>query len=62
MNRAFVIIFAPALVVAIGYILVLRSLGFTPGYSRLVVPLLLLFVAIYWGRRKSAPKANVDRE
>lgn len=61
MNRAFLIIFAPALVVAIGYVFVLRSLGFTPGYSRIVVPLVLLLGTIYWGRRKSAGKARVER-
>ena len=61
MNRAFVIIFAPALSVAIGYLFVLRSLGFAPGYPRLVLPLVLLIGTIYGLRPKSAPKATVEK-
>jgi hypothetical protein len=58
MNRAILIILIPALLVAAGYIFVLRSLGFAPGYLPLIVTLALLFGTIYWFSRKGAKKAN----
>jgi ABC-type Fe3+ transport system permease subunit len=62
MNRAIVIILVPALLVAAGYIFVLRSLGFAPGYSRLIVPVALLLGAICFLWRKGAKKANTERQ
>jgi hypothetical protein len=62
MNRAILIILIPALLVAAGYIFVLRSLGFAPVYSRLIVPVVLLFGAVYWLWRKGAKKANTERQ
>jgi len=61
MNRSFLIIFIPALLVAAGYIFVLRYLGFSPGYPRLIVAMVLFFGAIYWLSRRGARKSNVEK-
>ena len=61
MNRSFLIIMIPALLVALGYIIVLRYMGFAPGYPRLVIAIILFFGAIYWLSRRTARKANPDR-
>jgi hypothetical protein len=61
MNRSFLIIFIPALLVAAGYIFVLRFLGFAPGYPRLIVAMALLFGAIYWLSRRGARKPNTEK-
>jgi hypothetical protein len=61
MNRAFLIIMIPALLVATGYIVVLRYMGIAPGYPRLIVAMTLFFGMIYWLSRLSWRKANSDR-
>ena len=61
MNRSFLIIMIPALLVALGYILVFRSMGIAPGYPRLVILMILFFGTIYWLSRKTSRKANPDR-
>jgi len=61
MNRAFLIILIPALLVAFGYIVVLRYMGFAPGYPRLIIAMVLFFGTIYWLSRRNAGKANSDR-
>jgi hypothetical protein len=61
MNRSFLIIMIPALLVAAGYIVVLRYLGFAPGYPRLIVAMTLFFGTIYWLSRRNARKANTNR-
>ena len=61
MNRAFFIILVPSLLVAAGYILVLRAMGFAPRYARLVLALVLFIGAIYWLSRWNARKANTNR-
>jgi len=48
MNRAFLIILIPAILVALGYILVFRFLGITPGYLRLILPPVIFLAAAYW--------------
>lgn len=58
MNRAFLIIMFPALLVAAGYIVVLRYMGIAPGYPRLVVAMALFFGMIYWLSRRSGRKMN----
>lgn len=58
MNRSILIILLPALLVAAGYIVVLRMMGFAPGYPRLIIALLLFFGAIYWLSKRSGKKAN----
>jgi uncharacterized membrane protein len=57
-NRAFLIIMIPALLVAAGYILVFRMMGISPGYARLVIAIAAFFGMIYWLSRRRGPKAN----
>jgi hypothetical protein len=61
MNKAFFIIIVPALVVVAGYIVVLRAMGFEPGYTRLIILMVLFFGAIFWLSRRGARKANSGR-
>jgi hypothetical protein len=58
MNRSILIILIPALVVAMGYIIVLRMMGVPPGYPRLAVAMILFFGGIYWLSKRSGKKAN----
>lgn len=58
MNRSLLIILIPSLLVAAGYIVVLRMMGVAPGYPRLVVAMVLFFGGIYWLSRRSAKKAK----
>ena len=48
MNRAFLIILIPAILVAMGYILVFRFLGISPGYLRFILGGVVFFAAAYW--------------
>ncbi len=61
MNRSFLIIMMPALLVAAGYIVVLRYMGIAPGYPRLIVAMVLFFGMIYWFSRRSGRKADSNR-
>jgi membrane protein DedA with SNARE-associated domain len=61
MNRAFLIIMIPALLVAAGYIVVLRTMGIAPGYPRLVIAMIFFFGTIYWFSRRTGRKANSHR-
>jgi len=56
MNKAIFIVLIPALLVAIGYIVVLRLMGFPPGYPRLIGAMVLFFGGIYWLSRRNAKK------
>ncbi|HYL61726.1 MAG TPA: hypothetical protein VE077_03815 [Candidatus Methylomirabilis sp.] len=58
MNRAFYIILVPAVLVAIGYVVVFRFLGESPAYWRLILPLAALGGALLWFARRSARKEN----
>jgi hypothetical protein len=58
MNRSIYIILVPALLVAAGYIMVLRMMGLAPGYPRLVTAMILFFGGIYWLSKRSAKKAK----
>jgi len=58
MNRSIMIILIPALIVAAGYVIVLRMMGFSPGYPRLIVAMILFFGGIYWLSKRSGKKAN----
>jgi hypothetical protein len=62
MNRSFLIILIPALIVAAGYIVVLRMMGVAPGYPRLVVAMVLFFGGIYWLSKRSAKKAKSNSQ
>jgi hypothetical protein len=52
MNRGFLIILIPAFLLAIGYIVIFRYLGVTPGYVRLAGAMIAFFAGMWWlGRR-----------
>ncbi len=53
MNRSILIILIPALIVAVGYVIVLRMMGFSPGYPRLIGAMVLFFGGIYWLSKRS---------
>ena len=61
MNRAFFIIMIPALLVAAGYVVVLRAIGIAPGFPRLIIATILFFGMMYWLSRRSGHKENPDR-
>ena len=48
MNRALVIILVPAILVALGYVLVFRFLGISPGYLRFILGGAVFVAAAYW--------------
>jgi threonine/homoserine/homoserine lactone efflux protein len=58
MNRSLLIIMIPALLVAIGYVVVLRMMGFSPGYPRLIGAIVLFFGSIHWLSKRSGKKAK----
>jgi hypothetical protein len=62
MNRSFFIIMIPALLVAAGYIVVLRYMGLAAGYPRLLLAMALFFGAIYWLSRRNARKPETNRQ
>ena len=61
MNRSILIILIPALIVAAGYVIVLRIMGFSPGYPRLIGAMVLFFGGIYWLSKRSGKKAKSSR-
>lgn len=52
----------PVLLVALGYILVFRSVGLAPGYARLIIAVTVFFVAIWWLARKTAHDSKSGRQ
>jgi hypothetical protein len=58
LNRSFLIILIPVLIVAAGYIVVLRMMGVAPGYPRLAVAMILFFGGIYWLSKRSTKKVK----
>jgi threonine/homoserine/homoserine lactone efflux protein len=56
MNRSILIILIPALIVAAGYVIVLRIMGLAPGYPRLIGAVVLFFGGIYWLSKRSGKK------
>lgn len=58
MNRSIYIILVPALLVAAGYVIVLRMMGLAPGYPRLIIAMILFFGGIYWLSKRSAKKVK----
>ena len=58
MNRSLYIILIPALLVAVGYIVVLRLMGIAPGYPRLIIAMILFFGGIYWLSKRSGKRAK----
>ena len=57
MNRAFLIILIPAILVAIGYILVFRLMGLHLGYLRFVLGGVIFLAAAYWLWPKKAERS-----
>lgn len=62
MNRAFLIILIPVILVAAGYVVVFRFMEISPGYPRLVVLVGIFSGAIYWLARRQARKPETSRE
>ena len=60
MNKAILIVLVPALLVAVGYVLILRHMGYPPGYPRLVIAMTVFLGAIYWLSRRARRKVNSD--
>ena len=58
MNNSLYIVLVPSLLVAAGYVFVLRHMGFAPGYPRLIIAMTVFFGAIYWLSRRAARKAR----
>jgi len=59
MNRGFLIILVPAILLAIGYIVVFRYIGVTPGYGRLAGAMIVFFGGMWWlGRRGERGKSQ----
>lgn len=58
MNSSIYIVLVPSLLVAVGYVLVLRMMGYPPGYPRLIIAMVVFFGAIYWLSRRRAKKAG----
>ncbi|HMD38539.1 MAG TPA: hypothetical protein VKH15_04610 [Candidatus Acidoferrum sp.] len=63
MNRAFYIVLIPAVLVAIGYVVVFRLMGGTPpGYWRLILPFAFVGGALWWfGRGAAREKTSGPR-
>ena len=61
MNKAILIVLVPALLVAVGYVLILRHMGYPPGYPRLVIAMAVFFGAIYWLSRRASRKARSNQ-
>jgi len=58
MNRSLYIILVPALLVAVGYVVVLRLMGIAPGYPRLIIAMILFFGGMYWLSRRTGKKVK----
>ena len=58
MYRAFFVIMIPVLLVALGYVLAIRHLGFSPGYPRLFLAMGIFFGLIWWLGRRSVRKSK----
>jgi hypothetical protein len=54
-------ILVPSLLVAAGYIMVLRMMGLAPGYPRLITAAVLFFGAMYWLSRRGK-KTKTSRQ
>jgi len=53
MNRAFLLVLGPTLVVAVGYVFVLRAMGLQPPYWKLAAVVVMLGLVFWWIGRKS---------
>jgi hypothetical protein len=62
MNGAFYIILVPAVLVAMGYILVLRFMRIAPGYPRLIIAGVIFCGALYWLSRRKTRGGNTSAQ
>jgi len=58
MNRAFLIILIPVLLVAIGYVVVFRAMGVSSGYWSLILVAAVVGGAMWCLGRRTARKAD----
>lgn len=58
MLGSYLIVLLPVLLVAAGYLVVLRQMGLAPGYPRLAVAVLVVFAGTWWLGRRGAKKAG----
>jgi len=58
MNRGFLIILIPAVLVALGYVVVFHYLGIAPGYLRLAGAVVVFWGGIWWLRRRQKKRAG----
>lgn len=58
MNKALYIVLIPVLLVAAGYIFVLRSAGFSPGYTRLIIAAVAFAGILFWLARRTPRKTK----
>ena len=56
-NRGFLMALIPAFLLAIGYIVIFRYVGVTPGYVRLAGAMIVLFGGMWWLGRRNKKKA-----
>jgi hypothetical protein len=62
MNRAIYIVMIPVVLVALGYIVVFRSVGLAPGYARLIIAVTVFFAAVWWLARRTSPGSKSGRQ
>jgi hypothetical protein len=58
MNRGFLIILVPAFLVALGYMVIFRYMGVTPGYGRLAGAMIVFFGGMWWLGRRNKKAAD----
>ena len=58
MNRGFLIMLIPAVLVAIGYLVAFHYIGVTPGYVRLVGAMIVFFGGIWWLSKRVKKKTS----
>ncbi|HUI74456.1 MAG TPA: hypothetical protein VLX32_05890 [Candidatus Acidoferrum sp.] len=61
MNRGLYIVLIPALLVAVGYVIVLRLVGLPSALPRLIVAVVLTLGVLWWLARRSARKSGVGK-
>ena len=58
MNRALWIVLGPTLLVAVGYVFVLRAMGLQPPYLKLLAVLAMLGLGFWWIGKKAKPSSQ----
>ena len=60
MNKALYIVLIPVLLVAMGYIFVLRAAGLSPGYARLIIAAMAFAGILFWLARRTPRKTKAS--